>query len=737
MRQVHGVGVLTLILLLCNFFGHAQQPSTGGQPAGAIVPPLVNFSGALTDGSGKPLNGVVGVTFYLYKDSQGGSALWMETQNVQPDKAGHYKVMLGSASAQGLPAELFASGEARWLGVQAQGEKEQPRVLLLSVPYALKALDAETLGGKPASAFVASSQANSLSGNGGINNALSGSGKKNYVPLWLSGMTLGDSKIFQNLAGDLGIGTTTPMAQLDVNGTSDLRNTLTLFPNGSAPTLSINGTAFSVSNTGLVGFVKGQTFPGAGTITGVTAGAGLGGGGTKGNVTLSVPNSGITNNMLQNSSLTVNPGGGMTGGGKISLGGTATLGLENCSANQVLEFIGGAWTCSNAGTGTITGVTAGTDLTGGGSSNNVTLNLDTTKVPQLNAANTFTGNQSITVNNATQAVAVSQNGSGFGVFSITGSGTAMLGYSTASSGSTTGVEGLSGSSTGTGVFGEGGTGVVGVGSSIGGSFSSNGTILQGTNASQKVEFSVDGGGNISTNGQVTATGNGLGVLMGNVGCPAPTIGIQATSVSANCQDFVLGFDGNKNDTYLNRPAGGTLHFREGNSNDQAAILPGGAMGIGTSTPNAQLDIRGSAGNSGFGIAADSSAWQARGASGWVKAMAYVDPFPCQGCGIAITRCYNSQQVGSATTAPPCGMTINHTGQGTNVIDFGFQVTDRFTQVQTQTSTASINFNASFTPSAVINFDESATQLVIFTFDPQANTGQISNPVDVPFNLFIF
>ena len=34
------------------------------------------------------------------------------------------------------------------------GEVEQPRVLLVSVPYALKAADADTLGGLPASAFV-------------------------------------------------------------------------------------------------------------------------------------------------------------------------------------------------------------------------------------------------------------------------------------------------------------------------------------------------------------------------------------------------------------------------------------------------------------------------------------------------------------------------------------------------------------------------------------------------------
>lgn len=40
-------------------------------------------------------------------------------------------------------------------------------------------------------------------------------------------------------------------------------------------------------------------------------------------------------------------------------------------------------------TGTIAGVTAGTGLTGGGITGSVTLNLDTTKIPQLNVPNTF------------------------------------------------------------------------------------------------------------------------------------------------------------------------------------------------------------------------------------------------------------------------------------------------------------------------------------------------------------
>jgi hypothetical protein len=114
----------------------------------------MNFGGVLTDVNGKPLTGVVGVTFYLYQEQQGGAPLWMETQNVLLDKTGHYTVALGSTSSYGLPTDIFVAGEARWLGLQVQGQPEQPRFLLLSVPYALKAGDAETLGGKPASAYA-------------------------------------------------------------------------------------------------------------------------------------------------------------------------------------------------------------------------------------------------------------------------------------------------------------------------------------------------------------------------------------------------------------------------------------------------------------------------------------------------------------------------------------------------------------------------------------------------------
>jgi hypothetical protein len=114
------------------------------------------FNGVLRDRNAQPLSGIVGMTFSLYSDQQGGPPLWNENQNVQVTEQGRFAVLLGATQGEGLPTELFSSGEPRWLGVQPQlsGEEEQPRVLLVSVPYALKAADADTIGGKPVSAFV-------------------------------------------------------------------------------------------------------------------------------------------------------------------------------------------------------------------------------------------------------------------------------------------------------------------------------------------------------------------------------------------------------------------------------------------------------------------------------------------------------------------------------------------------------------------------------------------------------
>ncbi len=128
---------------------HSQENQTA-------EPRLVKVGGVLIDSMGRPLSGDVQVTFTLYKHETDEEPLWTETQKLQSDKQGGYTALLGSTQTDGVPAELFRSDEARWLGVQVEGQPQQSRILFVSVPYALKAVEAQKLGGKSVSDFVLS-----------------------------------------------------------------------------------------------------------------------------------------------------------------------------------------------------------------------------------------------------------------------------------------------------------------------------------------------------------------------------------------------------------------------------------------------------------------------------------------------------------------------------------------------------------------------------------------------------
>src|SRR5581483_448046 len=155
MRNANRLCVVAMLLVVGVIRSVQAQSAPGGTVVTA-VPRLMWFSGEFRPADGLPPAPVQLATLSIYHDEIGGTPMWEETQNIAIGSGGRFNVLVGSSTADGLPVDLFTAGEPRWLGVRFHrtGEAEQPRVQLSSVPYALKAIDADTLGGRPASAYA-------------------------------------------------------------------------------------------------------------------------------------------------------------------------------------------------------------------------------------------------------------------------------------------------------------------------------------------------------------------------------------------------------------------------------------------------------------------------------------------------------------------------------------------------------------------------------------------------------
>ena len=198
-----------------------QQPSQ--TPAVLTpVPRVIWFNGAFRPADKLPVASVETVTVAVYREREGGDAVWQETQSVSMEADGRYSLLMGSTLGDGMPLEVFTSGEPRWIGITVNrpGEAEQPRVHLASVPYALKAADTETLGGKPASAYLLAEQQktphtskNSTDGPSPLT-----AGTPGYVGVFVDGTNLGNSALYQNGAA-IGLGTTLPRDSFHVTFT--------------------------------------------------------------------------------------------------------------------------------------------------------------------------------------------------------------------------------------------------------------------------------------------------------------------------------------------------------------------------------------------------------------------------------------------------------------------------------------------------------------------------------------
>jgi len=302
--------------ILCLSVTLAAQTASTPAPDSASVPKVIRFSGSITVPADSNAQGVVlapgaapthvvAITFSLYAEQSGGAPLWSEVQNVHVDSAGRYTVQLGATKPDGLPMDIFTSVQAQWLGVQPQGQAEQARVLLVSVPYALKSGDAETFGGLPPSAFMKMPSVDGTSGSTQTTGSTGNTGKSGggidtvincvnaatgYLPLFTQtrppNITICNSAIYQNpTTAKLGIGTTTPGGKFEVidNNPNDVDHSFVINATTNVGTaagvsgqnfdtvmgIGVTGHVQGASGTGVLGFHDNLSGLGAG-VTGLT-----------------------------------------------------------------------------------------------------------------------------------------------------------------------------------------------------------------------------------------------------------------------------------------------------------------------------------------------------------------------------------------------------------------------------------------------------------------------------------
>ncbi len=104
-----------------------------------FVPQALVQQGRLLDSNDQPVNGSVSMTFNLYHQATGGTAVWTETQSIQVAN-GYYAVRLGDpADANAQPITTDDLAGPTYLGITIDNNELLPRLQLATVPYAQRA----------------------------------------------------------------------------------------------------------------------------------------------------------------------------------------------------------------------------------------------------------------------------------------------------------------------------------------------------------------------------------------------------------------------------------------------------------------------------------------------------------------------------------------------------------------------------------------------------------------------
>lgn len=330
------------------------------------VPGTLSFTARLVDDkSAAPVTGTHSVVFALFDADVAGTSVWTETKQITLEDDGLVFVELGESTT--LDSHVF-DGSDRYLEITVDGKTMEPRIALDSVPYAVRstaAANADAVGGKTVDQLQTK-----ITGSCNTGQHVQNIGADGAIQCASDSSATGD--ITSVIAGSgLAGGATAGDA------------TITMMACGNNQILKFMGTGWACATDDQ-------------GITGVIAGSGLMGGGTSGNVTVALTSACGMGQMLKwtgaawacandidtdtNSGGTLTGltvGSGLTGGGTT---GSVNVALTTtCAVGQMLKWNGAAWACApdndTVSTGTINGVVAGNGLTGGGTTGSVTVSI--------------------------------------------------------------------------------------------------------------------------------------------------------------------------------------------------------------------------------------------------------------------------------------------------------------------------------------------------------------------------
>jgi hypothetical protein len=226
--------------------------------AWGAAPGGVTFQGVALSPEGSPLDGPQDIVVRIYDDPasvEAGDLIYQETHLATPFSDGVFSVVIGAGSFPSSPfdASIFANPEL-WLAVEIAGELLSPRTKFQSAAFALQCSNAETVGGTSGADLIGDVTAGAGLGGGGTGGSIS----------------------------------------LFVDFTQTQQRVSGACPGGS----SIR----QIVQDGSVVCEDDTSNPG--DVTSVAAGVGLVGGGSQGDLVLSIAAGGVTSSLIANSTIT-------------------------------------------------------------------------------------------------------------------------------------------------------------------------------------------------------------------------------------------------------------------------------------------------------------------------------------------------------------------------------------------------------------------------------------------------